>query len=338
MTLTETAEFTKKSMIFVLIFLFLLVAAWGGYIYYKRFIYVPPPTPEILPDIFFGKLPALKISEASGSAGTYAFSLDTETGSLPVNTPKIIKVYPIASLGTDLLALERSKNLASKLGFIRGPEALSTTQYLFLDKHDGEMVVNLDTGNFKFTHRESTQSSELVKTDGFTDPQTLSRDFKNFLLTNELLKEQLKEGRTKVVYEKNSKDESSFATVFLWQDDVEKTPIVTEKFTEGLIKGIVNKSRDRDQRFLILDYTFWPIDLLSGHTYPIITPDEAYDKLQTQQAKIIVKPLNIRVSITKVYLGYYLSKEYQPFLQPVYVFEGDNFVAYVPAVKEDQIE
>ena len=42
------------------------------------------------------------------------------------------------------------------------------------------------------------------------------------------------------------------------------------------------------------------------------------------------------VVIRKVYLGYYDAGQYQPFYQPVVVFEGDgNFWAYVPAVNDD---
>lgn len=338
LTLTQTAELTKKGLIFAAVFAFLCILGIGGYVYYMRFVYVPPPPVEIPPDNGFGKLPQLKISEASGSAAQYAFSLDTETGDVPRGTPKILKVYPVASLGTDLLALERSKTLASKLHFPNGPEMRSTTQYLFLDENGGDLVVNLDTGNFRFNHKESTESADLGPADNFTDEEKMGKDFKTFLSRADLLKDQLKDGRTKVFYEKTSKNDSNFATISLWQDDVEEMPIVTDSFKEGLIKGVVNKIRDRKQEVLILDFSFWPIDIVNGSTYPIITAEEAYDRLQTQRGKIIVKPNSVRVSINKVYLGYYLSKEYQPFLQPVYVFEGDNFAAYVPAVSDDQVE
>ncbi len=338
LTLTQTADLTKKGLILGIVLLFLIVLSWGGYMYYKSFIYVPPPPVETPPDIYFGKLPKLKITEASNSAGSYAYTLNTDTGSLPRDIPKIFKVYPIASLGTDLLALDRSKALAAKLGFVSGPETLSSTKYLFLDENGGDMVVNLESGNFKFNHRESTESADLSITSNFTDPTRLQEDFKDFLLPLGLLKDQLSSGRSEIYYEKSSISDSNFATITLWPEDLEKIPFVTEKFSEGLIKGVINKISDRSQKVLILDYTFWPIDILNGHTYPIITPDEAYDKLQTQQGYIIVKPLSSSVSITKVYIGYYLSKEYQPFLQPVYVFEGGHFVAYDPADADEQVE
>ncbi|EKD91493.1 MAG: hypothetical protein ACD_30C00003G0004 [uncultured bacterium] len=338
LTLTQTADLTKKSLIFGAIFLFLLIASWVGYMYYINFVYIPPPPPETPPDVFFGKLPKLKITEASNSAGSYAYTLDTDTGSLPRDIPKIFKVYPIASLGTDLLAPDRSKALANKLGFITGPEMQSLTQYLFLDENGGDMVVSLESGNFRFNHRESTESANLTMTNNFSDPERLTKDFKDFLLPMDLLKEQLRDGRSEVFYEKPSINESNFATITLWQEDVDKIPLVTEKFEEGLIKGVINKRSDNRQKVLILDYVFWPIDILNGHTYPILTPEEAYDKLQTQQGFVIKKPLGLKVSITKVYLGYFLSREFQPFLQPVFVFEGDEFVAFVPALRDEQVE
>jgi hypothetical protein len=40
-----------------------------------------------------------------------------------------------------------------------------------------------------------------------------------------------------------------------------------------------------------------------------------------------------------MFLGYYDPDIYQKYLQPVYVFLGNNgFVAYVPAIKEEYVE
>jgi hypothetical protein len=47
------------------------------------------------------------------------------------------------------------------------------------------------------------------------------------------------------------------------------------------------------------------------------------------------RPNQANITIKKMFLAYYDPDEYQPYLQPVYVFVGDNdFVGYVPAVED----
>lgn len=337
MTLTETATFTKKAFIVFGIITFLIIFAWSAWSYYKNYIYKPPPPPEPKPDLNFGILPKLKLSESSASA-TYVYNLSTETGSLPEDLPKLMKVYSIAPLSTDLLALERSKKLADSLDFTNGPAMLTTTRYQFSDENGGEFIVNLDTGNFKYSHNISSDSAHLLEDPDFEDENRLTENFKRFLAGKDLLKDQLKDGRVEVIYEKPSKSDSQFAIIYLWQQDIDKMPIVTSTFSQGLIKATANRFSDENTKFEKLDYIYWPIDVNNSATYPLITVDEAFKRLSDGKGSIIISPPTNIISIQKVYLAYYLSTEYQSFLQPVYVFEGKNFVAYIQAINEDQLE
>ena len=82
-----------------------------------------------------------------------------------------------------------------------------------------------------------------------------------------------------------------------------------------------------------MHYTFWPISDETA-TYPLKKSKEAWEELKDGKA-YVASPGDGRtqVVIRKVFLGYYDSEEYQSYLQPIFVFEGDgNFVAYVPAV------
>lgn len=340
MTLTETASFTKKAFIFGIIFLVFSGIFFAGYQYWYNKIYLPNlPIKEERPDNKFGALPKLKFPLNSISSSNYAYTLDTETGSLPVNIPKLVKVYPVIPLSTDLLALDRAKALADKLDFKNGPEMLSSTQYRFTDQFDGELLIDLDTGNFKYTHHESSESAALQANSQFLEDDRLNSDFKSFLSSKNLLKDQLQGGRTQApVFEKAIKNESTFATLSIWQNDVDKFPIITPLFKLGLIKATITKSADEIYRFRALTYTYWPIDLENPSTYPIITPDEAFSLLKNGEASVLIEPASAKASITRVYLGYFLSDEYLPYLQPVYVFEGNQFVALVAAINPDLIE
>ena len=72
-------------------------------------------------------------------------------------------------------------------------------------------------------------------------------------------------------------------------------------------------------------------------TYPIKTATQAYEELKKGTAYIAsADPGTDKISIKKVYVAYFFPGRQQYFLTPVIVFEGtNNFVAYVPAVKDE---
>ncbi len=341
MTLTEAAAATKKGIIVFVITLIVIFTTWAGWHYYYNYIYLPG-LPKVVeqPTLVFGLLPQVNFPESVISSGSYTYTLDTETGGLPDDTPRLFKVYSIAQLATDLLALDRAKSLAKSLQFNETPLAISATQYKFIDDiKGGELIVDLDTGNFKFRRNAATGSGENYQNiEDFIDEQSQIQNFRGFLSSKGLLKDQLKNGKGLAVYNNPVKRESTLVTVNLWQDPVDEYPIVTPKFNEGLIKAVSDMNRNNDKRYILLDYIFWPIDLENFGTYPIKTAAEAYEELQNGDGFIAIEPRTSSVSIAKVYLAYYLSEDYSNYLLPVYVFEGQGFAGLVPAVVSDYID
>jgi hypothetical protein len=341
MTLTETAIFTKKALLVGAIFSVVMIFAWAGYQYWYFQVYLPnQPVVEEKPDERFGPLPKITLKENIADSKAYNYKLDTDTGGLPDKIPKLYKVYSIAQLATDLLALDRAKSLAGLIGFNRGSQAISATQYKFLDQNGGELSINLDTGNFSMSRPIASGSADAIEgRESFQDSDKISSDFKSYLSGKNLLKEQLRDGRVKVLYDRSQGDPNK-AIINIWQTDVDETPLVTPTFTEGLVKGMVTNFREENKRYVYLNYTFWPIDLQNSSKYPIKTPDEAYTNLQEGKAMVPMSQAKTGgfVSITKIYLAYFLDSEFIPFLQPVYVFEGPEFVGYVPAVRDESLQ
>lgn len=341
MTLTEAAAFTKKGLVISAVTLFIALATWGIWRYYYNYIYLPslPPIVE-KPTLAFGPLPKIKFPESQVASTNFSYTLDTETGALPEKLPELFKVYSVAQLATDLLALDRAKSLAGVLGFNKNPQALSATQYKFIDdKNGGELIVDLDTGNFKFRRNVALSSGDnFERIEDFINENKQSQDFKSFLSSRNLLKEQLQKGRALVSYNNPVKKDSSLVSINLWQGDINETPIVTPKFKEALIKVVGTNNRDTDKKYILMDYIFWPIDLNNFGTYPIKTIEEAFEELKGGEGFVAVEPRTANASITKVYLAYYLSEEYSNYLQPVYVLEGPEFAGIVPAIKAEFVE
>jgi len=105
---------------------------------------------------------------------------------------------------------------------------------------------------------------------------------------------------------------------------------VTPSETEGLVHALYSR---KDETFSKLTYTFWTVDQTSFATYPLKTAEEAYSDLVSGKGYISIIPDKPAVSISMVYLAYFEPEDYASYLQPVFIFEGPNFKALVPAVK-----
>ncbi len=346
MTLTETAQFTKKALMILAIALVVIFSLWGGISYYlatrPKEVYVELPTKD------FGILPKPPLPKTKLTSQNITYNLDTETGSLPTNFPSLIKVYFIPKLGTTFLVPDKAKKLAASFSFKNGPEIISPTLYKFTDNKGGEFIFDLETANFRFKRPIATNSAELndSPTEALEAESALASNFKKFLAEHGVLTDLLGGGKTKVVYNKPRQLEASEATVTVWEADIRDGegenptiyPIVSPTFNEGLVKGVVTRYQLPDNKYLSLDYIYWPIDIKKFATYPIITVQQAYEKLQNGEGVTVLPYSQSNASIEKVYLAYLLPKDYTPYLQPVYVFEGPNFVSYVAAITSDNFE
>lgn len=339
LTLTQTASLTKKAFIFGVVFLVLATLSWVGLSYYRAYQASKIPLPEIKPDVKFNILPQPNLSINLASSSEFTYDLVTKTGSLPADLPKIMKVYFISKLGTTLLAPNRASLLAQKFNFKNGPEIIQPTLYRFSD--DGSKFdIDLDTGNFSFERKIATESAS-IQDEIIADRGKLVEEFKNFLSSKGLLVEQLVNDRSSVSYDNPSQQESQTALVTLWQEDIQdgstSYPLVTAKFTEGVIKTTVTKYQDETNKYPNLNYVFWSIDQNNFATYPIKSAVDAFSELKEGKGFVVIKPPFPQVSISSVYLAYLVSDVYTPYLQPVYVFEGEGFAALTAAITDSYL-
>lgn len=344
MTLTQAAIITKRGIIIFFALVFLGIAGKVGYgIWYSHYLSTLPPVEE-KPEMKFGSLPSAVFPKAEVTSSNYSYSIDTTTGNLP-QTPKLMKIYFLPVSGISLLSSDKSKKLAASLGFSIGPDKISQTLYKYTDDSNGYLTIDLSNGNFHLQRQTATAKSDLAsaKSDLATasaqiensqfDSSALQKNFKDYLSGKDLLPKDLDNGKINVIYSNNNKEDSNFAEVNLWPSEVDKIPIITAIFNKSLVRAIVNKSTDKVNRYTKIDYTYWPVDITTSSTYPIITAEQALNDLRSGKGYISIEPKNAQVSITSVYLAYYQTEEYTPYLQPIFIFEGPHFVALVPAIK-----
>lgn len=330
MTLTQTAQLTKQILLISFILLFIGIAAWVGITVYlnTRPPVAPPPTP---PNLKFGVLPPPLFPTTPFSSNNYNFALDTDTGELPTNLPNIIKVYFVPIQEATLTSSDKAAELAKRFGFLFGPEVQNQTIYRFRNLSGGTFAVDINTNNFQFQKPEATNSAKTPS--GLPDQNQIIKEFKSYLSKQSVSNSSLDAGRGAVLYNHSDAKSSTYAIVSLFPDNIDDLPVVTPSFVSGLTRATyINSPDNNNDRYLNLQFIYWQPDDSNTGTYPLKTINQAFNELKAGSGTIIQVPNDVRISITKVYLAYYEPESYPTYIQPVYVFEGPKFVAYVDAI------
>lgn len=342
MTLTQVAVIVKRGIVISIIALVLGIASFVSYKIWHAYYLAHLPPVEEKPDTRFGLLPPTDFPQSAVSTSNFSYSLDTTTGGLPKigvdqGFDKIIKVYFVTQTFASFLSADRSQALAGQFGINAVPEILSETRYRYRNQNRS-LTVDLNSGNFSYSN-EATISAQS----NLDDDNKLVSDFQQFLTTLGVMKDDLKTGRFKISYLKNAsgeltstdlRAEAVVAQISIWPANIDKKAIYTSGFNKSLVSASVLGSAEKKENYLALDFIYYPIDFSTFATYPIKTAEVAFDDLKNGKSSVIIEPTGPQVSVTSVSLGYFLSENYSPYLQPIYVFEGPNFAAYVSAVNE----
>jgi hypothetical protein len=346
-TLTETAYYTRRFInlsIFTIIFLIIFKIAWGKGVAWWRKNHPPPPPP---PTVSFGKLPKIQFPQQKKLDLSYR--LETPSGGLPDFGPQA-KVYFIPAKKPNLLALERAKILARNLGFIQEPEKISETVYRWTNYEGLVSILEMDiiTQNFQIKKQWQEDQSILINK-RLPNQEMAIMEAENFLQKAGLLYDDLKNGTKKVSFWKFtpqaltpvlSLSEADFVKVVFLRASLDEMPIMPPNPQKGLISVLISGSTQFNKRILEVEFSYAPVLKDTFGTYPLKTPAQAWEELKAGKAFVANLGNNQKeITIRRVYLAYFESNQPQEYLQPIYVFEGDNnFVAYVPAITNQWTE
>ncbi len=335
MTLTQAASFSKKAFLGLMgLIVFGIIIFVGYHIYYYNYYLPRQPKLEEQPELKYGVLPKPLFGQSVVSSPNLQYALNTETGSVPTDFPKLIKVYFVPQLGTTLLAPDHVRELANNLSFSNGPDIVNQTDYRFNDSQSGVLSIDLTTANFQLV-RPDPQNDVENSNLNFENSTELTTAFQKFLSDKHLLTDDLRNGPTKVIYNGQTPADSTQATISIWPSKIDDLTIVTPKSDVSLVNATISKFQDSPEHYLKLNYTIWPTDSTNSSTYPLKPGDQAFEDLKSGNASIVKAPSSPNISITKVELAYFESDQYLPYIEPVYLFEGDNFLAYVPAISSE---
>jgi len=348
-SLTETAYYTRRAInwsILAIISYILLRISWGILVIVWLAIF-PPKAPP--PNHAFGKLPAVKFPAVASGSGQLQFQIETIEGGVPAASASAA-VYFMPKLAPNLLGLNQAQEFAKNFQFDPTPIQESKNVYRFNDPTEGLRRLRYDIVSKNFIMRYSyEQDASAFLGRGLPLPEAAKLESINLLQSHDLYPEDIEEGTAQVVFMKllsnrliptSSLSQGDAAKVDFFRRPIGNTKIVTPSPDDAPISLIFSGSSDQRKRLLQFAYTYWPIDYDTTATYPLKSSASAWEELQAGKGYIVRYPANSATAVVRsVYLAYYDSFEPQTYLQPIFVFEGDNgFVGYVPAISPEWTE
>jgi hypothetical protein len=349
-TLTETAYQTRKTinwMIIGVIGYIVLRLTWAFLVFLYLLLFPPKPPP---PNFAYGKLPPIVFPvQTTIPPGELSYALETIDGKLPeasVSAP----VYLMPKRSAQLTSLPSAQEFANKLG-LNGPMTQETKSiYRFTDSEDQFRALRFDIINNNFILRYRFEENPNVLSEkNIPTPQQTTLDAQMLLNSYNLLTPDFDKGTTTITYLKyksntlvktTSLSQADAVRIDFFRAPIRTLKVVTPNPEEGPIAIVYSGAGDTKKKILQFAYTNWPIDTENYATYAVKNGDQAWQELISGGGYIAKYPTTgTRVIVRTVYLALYDTYDSQTYLQPIYVFEGDNgFVGYVHAITSEWVE
>lgn len=345
MTLTEVSYFSRKFAPF-----FILVVVVVFILFYSIkliFLYAELNQPKVIkPNPIFKEIKPVEITDATTSA-TFAYSIDTVDGE-PVTATETAKVFFLPKNQSKFGYREKMYLMAKQAGI--DTEAvkhrLENSINAVFEEGKRRLVVDITNFNFKY-EMDIVRSPELFVQNETPDKDSAQNRAIDFLKALDRYPDDLQKGRMNVIFFRYDKESSKTAIledntdanmveVDFYRADIDQFPIVSPSYfnSKNYVTMVVTNNE-----YQVVSAQVRLFEKSDGQVglYPVIDGNTAYKSLQEGKGFIVsgAKIPGKEISIKHMFMGYYDPDIYQEYLQPVYVFLGDNnFVAYVVALTD----
>lgn len=328
-----------------LVFLMVGRVLLNAFVNYWKATHPAPPPP---PTVGFGILPNLVFPPQEEADKPQSYSLEMAYGIKEITDRA--KVFLVTKSAANLLADEKVKKIASIYGFIFTPEVIADKTYRFTKNNPLDMSLEISSVDFTFT----LESNFLSRPDLLTSGGKLPEEFeavervKTFVDSADLLGSDIATASGKITFLKSIggelKSTFSLSDADFLQIDLNRNPIdqlykvYTSDGDKGIISAKLTAAFSSNNAVVEMDYFYRQVDYLNFETYPLRTAKSAWNLVQAGDAYIINGKGLKEAVVREVELAYYDSFDEQTYLQPIYVFKGDNnFMAFVPAINANYL-
>ena len=350
-TLTNVTYMGRQALKFGLILIIVLMVGrtfLNAFTAYWKATHPPKAAP---PTIGFGILPNLEFPETNSSERPSEYTLETKTGTFP-KMPTQAGVYFMPDFSSTLFDDESTREIAAAYGFVLEPEIIDKRTYRFSKSSPLQSTLDIDIRAKTFELQTNYLSrQELLINKNLPDTQTAISQVKSYLSTAGLLDPDLEAASSsaaakylktsgKLLEEAFSVREAEFIQVDLGREPIAgQYELFTPKGHEGTVNAIITGAFGSLDNIVYLRNKHYPVDYESEETYPLRNISDAWHLLQSGEG-YVYNPQAVKTAVVRyIYLGYFDNFEHQEYLQPIYVFEGDEgFLGYVSAIESKYLQ
>ncbi|OGC70208.1 hypothetical protein A2415_00865 [candidate division WWE3 bacterium RIFOXYC1_FULL_39_7] len=366
MSLTQSAHNFKKgakifAVVLVVYYLFILfIIPRGQDLVDLLTANKEPPNPE------FGILDPLKFTRKPINDPPPRYTLNTKDGKLPRKIPNKMLVYRIKPAQFSFQAGKEAMEDAVFIGF-REDELttdLKADVYKWRSLVSGGILeIDTKTRSLKMETDLYGRFSEFKA--GSLNEDTAKRFSKELFTKINRFDDKLYVEGEQVVHlgryignnitEARNLPEVQLARVDFFRE-INGYPILGPDPTKGLLSTVLRNPVKTSSPFNYprIEAYYWEINPESTATYPIITVEDAWAQVQQGNgiiSNVTPKGANVfdpyakarveNILVDNIYLAYYETPEYMPYLQPMFVFsgkyttkntEGGDVTLYYPAI------
>ncbi len=369
------SKFTRGFLVFLVIFIVLYTLATGLLIPAAKNIFLATFPPKDLPKPIYGLLDPLEFTPKQLQTPPQSYTINTRDGKLPESLPKQMVVYKVKPSEQSFEAGKKARDSAKILGFSDQnlTSDLKGTSYKWRNIETGGVLdININSRILKLLTPLVGKSS-YFSTGGLNKKKVTDAAINLFRSLNRFDDGLYSKGTQKVafgkyvgsqVYETVYIQEAQIARVDLFRS-INKIPVLGPDAKKGMLSAVVrdippNSESTAHMNYPIVDAYYWEINQESNATYPLIPISQAWEAVKSNTAVVsnttpkganpFIDYNNLKIDsviINDIYLAYYDNFQYQKYLQPIYVFEGNYLTSgtvggsityYFPAIEGQYIK
>jgi len=354
MTLTEVNYYSRRfAPVLVIVLLVLLILFFGVKLLFtylsSQKVTTTTTSALVSYDPVFDKIKPT-LTEDIEKSDQYTFVLDTLDGTPNFEeATSAAEVYFLPQKTASFGFLTKIYLMAKAAGF-----DTDITQHRLDDKmaifNDGKNKLTIDIKTFNYTYSYTITHDDNVTPPTLPVAETiLFNEAATYMSAMGRYPEELARGERNIKYMRldpetneiiplKSSESANIVEVDFFLPDKNGLPVVSSSYynSQHYVMFLIgeNKTKVIKAQVQYFDRSEDQIGL-----YPLRSAQQAWEDLKKGKGVVVSSQAKLgEIKVQKVFLAYYDPAVYQEYVQPVYVFLGNNeFVAYVSAVRDDYL-